>query len=488
VTTSRWLALLLLLVGLTLAPGYVDNVDSRIVVRTAERLLDARTCALPYDAKTCGKPGEYGKVLDDGAFQMKFGVGNAVLAAPFVAAGRATLGAAGLAAGRAGEAGASLAAALWFAAAGVLVLRLARRHVGDRGGVLVAAAYSFATYALVYGKSAYLETPLTVAVLAAYDAAISLRERPESRRAAVALGLACVATIWIKLAAAVVLLGVAPIVWTGGLRRLARGALIAAGACLVGVAALLWTNHARFGDAFETGYSGSARFDHPFVDGVVALLVGTRGGVFLYSPLLVLAVPGTAYLARRDGAFAAGVWISFAASLALYAKFFSPFGGDAWGPRYLLPNVALLAVPAGVAVHRWMSADAARRAAAGGVLAFSAAVQAPPAFVAFSEMYGLRDTVGEAAVADVGPQRLAARVLREKSRGADGAYDLARLGLGEGTRATGRNERGLNLWPERVARETPSRAAVAWTAWWALVAGGVAVAARLVRLSAEETT
>jgi hypothetical protein len=486
-TAARRLALFLLLVGLTFAPGYVDNVDSRIVVRTAESLLEGRAGDVAYDPATCGRPGEYGVVGPDGRFQMKFGIGNAVIAAPFVAAGRAASGAAGLSPARAAEAGASLASALWFAVAGVLVFRLARRHVGERGGVLVATAYALATFALVYGKSAYLETPLTVAVLGAYDAAVSLRERPESRRAAAALGLAVVATLWIKLAGALALVGVVPILWTGGVRRLARGAALAAGIVAVGVAALLWTHHARFGDAFATGYAGSARFDRPLVDGIVALLASARGGLFVYSPLLVLAVPGTAYLARRDGALAAGIWLALAAPLPLYATFFSPFGGDAWGPRYLLPNAALLAVPAGVALHRWFGADAPRRAAAAAVLAFSAAVQAPPALVAFSEYHGLRRTAGESAVADVGPQRLTARVLREKLRGAESEYDLADLGLGAGRHATGVVERGLDVWPERVAREHPSKTAGAWAAWWALVAATTCAFVLLVRRRPEES-
>ena len=45
-SAQRRLALFLLLVGLALAPGYVDNVDSRIVLRTAERLIDDGTWAL----------------------------------------------------------------------------------------------------------------------------------------------------------------------------------------------------------------------------------------------------------------------------------------------------------------------------------------------------------------------------------------------------------------------------------------------------------
>jgi len=486
VKTAAILAALLFVVALALAPGYVDDIDSRIVLRTTERLLDARTTALPYDEATCGKPGEYGAVLPYGTFEMKFGLGNALLAAPFVAGGRAVFGAAGLSREKAGEVGASLASALWFAAAGVLVFRLARRHVGARGGAFVATVYSLATYAVVYGKSAYLETPLTVAVLASYDAALRLRERPDSRRAAAALGLACAAAIWIKLAGALTLLGVAPILAAPALRRSPRGPLVAAAVAALGVAALLATNVARFGSAFESGYAGSARFDHPLVEGVGVLLASRRGGIFVYSPLLLFAIPGTATLARRDAAFAWGIWIAFAASLVLCAKFFSPFGGEAWGPRYLIPNAALLAVPAGVAARDWLARDAARRGLAAGVVAFSAALQVPPAFVAFTETYGLEKAVGREAVEAIGAQRITTRVLVAKARRADDKYELADLGLGDGTYAPGSVERGLDVWPERVARDRPKRAAAAWTFWWTLVAASAALATRLVRTTSKE--
>ena len=37
---TLWLGAFLLLLQLWIAPGYVDNVDSRLILRTAERLVD----------------------------------------------------------------------------------------------------------------------------------------------------------------------------------------------------------------------------------------------------------------------------------------------------------------------------------------------------------------------------------------------------------------------------------------------------------------
>jgi hypothetical protein len=246
----------------------------------------------------------------------------------------------------------------------------------------------------------------------------------------------------------------------------------------------------RFGDPLRTGYGGSARFDHPFATGVVDLLASGRGGLFVYSPLLLLAVPGTMLLARRDRALASGVWLSIAAALGLYASFFSPFGGDAWGPRYLVPNAALLAVPASIALATWLASGGARRVAAAAVLAFSVAVQVPPALVSFHEAYTLRNELraefsmsadeAQASIDAVGAQRLAARILVAKARG-DASYDRGRLGLPEGRHEPSGVERGWNLWPERVARETPRRGRVAWIAWGVLAASAVGAGGLVVR-------
>jgi hypothetical protein len=487
VTASRLCFLFALFVGLTLAPGYVDDVDSRIVLRVAETVLDEGRLGLVDDP---GKPGEYGERGADGRFQMKFGLANAALALPFVAAGRATAGVGGLSRERAGEAGASLASALWFALSATLVFRLTRRVADERTGLVAAATFALGTYALVYGKSAYLEMPLTVAVLGAFDAAAALRVRPDERRVAAALGVACVAVLWIKAAACVLLVGLLPILSGVDFRRATRGLVLAAGVGVVGLGGLLWANAVRFGDPLRTGYGGSARFDKPFWTGVVDLLASGRGGLFVYSPVLLLALPGSMLLARRDRALASGVWLSLAAALGLYASFFSPFGGDAWGPRYLVPNAALLAVPASIALAAWFASGGARRVAAAAALAFSAALQVPPALVSFHEAYTLRNELraelstsvdeAQASIDAVGAQRLAARILLAKTRG-DAAYDRARLGLPAGRHEPTGVERGWNLWPERVARETPRRGRLAWIAWGVVAAGAVAMGALLVR-------
>ncbi len=476
---ARLVGLLFLLVGLTIAPGYVDNVDSKIILRTAEQVLDDGTWGVRDAEPWYLTSTDYGSRGPDGAHQMKFGPGNVLLDVPSVALGRATLTPLGLSRGAAGEAGASLAPAIWFAICGMLLFGIAGRFVGDRASVAAALLTGFATYLVVYGKSAYLELPLAAAVLGAFLAALRVRDRGGARDGAL-LGLACVAVLWIKLAALALLVGLAPVVLLGGLRK-RRGAIAAAaGVFVAGVAAFAWLNHVRFGSPFDTGYATSVKFTHPLVSGIVELLVSPAGGLLLYSPVLLLAAPGLVVLARRDGALAAGILLTTAAALVLYGMWCSPLGGDVWGSRYLLPLCALLGLPVVLgAIGPWQRGGW-RRGALCALVAFSAALQVPPTLVSFQEIYSLREHWIDRPTAPAA-QALCARILVEKVRSDDGTYDLGRLGLGEGRHRPGRVESGLNLWPTRVATDLPRRATAAWCAWTALVVAALAAAAVLLR-------
>lgn len=483
-TPSRLLFVFLLLAGIVIAPGYVDNVDSRIILRTAERLVDAGTWGMGDVEGTYMGSLDYGARGPDGQHQMKFGPGNALLDVPFVVAGRAVLVPLGLSKAQAGDAGASLAAALWFAVCGWFLYRIARRHADERGAVAATVCGVFGTYLVVYGKSAYLELPLAAALAGAFLAAIRVREGGGARAGA-ALGLACVVVLWIKFGMLALVAGTAPILLSGGLRDRVRALAAGAGVFAAGLLAFGWLNQVRFGSPFATGYATSVKFVHDLGSGVVELLVSPAGGMLPYAPLLVLAAPGIALLARRDGALALGLVLALAASFLVYGTWCSPLGGDVWGPRYMVPVTALLAVPAGLAAVRWARAGGWRGFAAAALVAGSAALQVPPLLVSFQEVYSLRERRLAAPEAPA-PQRLTARILAEKIRSPDDSYDLARLGLGAGRHTPGRVERGPNLWPARIQRDLPHRAALGWTAWGIAAAALTATGALLLRAPQDE--
>ncbi len=103
----------------------------------------------------------------------------------------------------------------------------------------------------------------------------------------------------------------------------------------------------RFGSVLETGYGGEAvRFTGSFRDGFLGLLASPGRGLFVYCPLALLSVAGARRFARRNLPEALFVFGCLATLLCLYAFWYEWDGGWCWGPRFLLPAVPLLVLPA----------------------------------------------------------------------------------------------------------------------------------------------
>jgi hypothetical protein len=147
----------------------------------------------------------------------------------------------------------------------------------------------------------------------------------------------------------------------------------------IGVA-LGWTlfyDTLRFGNPFQFGYSGyyDARgFSMPILHGVRLLLLSPGKSFFLFSPILIAAIPGMIVLARRRTPLAVVIVAMFVVRVGFYARWWTPEGGNSWGPRFLLPLCAVLAIPLGEAIeHVHELRDRARRAAIVGLGVFTAA-------------------------------------------------------------------------------------------------------------------
>ncbi len=136
----------------------------------------------------------------------------------------------------------------------------------------------------------------------------------------------------------------------------AAGALaVAAG---IGVALLLWRNMYLHGSLFEFGYPSAAEggkalnsFETPLTTGLLGFLVSPGKSIFLFSPPILLAMLGLPRLWRRDRGLA---FIAASAPIA-YILFFATYtqweGGYCYGPRYLLPALALLGMGIGPALE-----------------------------------------------------------------------------------------------------------------------------------------
>ena len=143
-----------------------------------------------------------------------------------------------------------------------------------------------------------------------------------------------------------------------------------------------WYNDLRFGSITSFGYPGGAygnglsSFSTPLFTGLAELLRWPHKGFFWFNPLLLTALPGFIWLARRNRAIAVTILGMTIIRLLVYAKWFVPSGGIGWGPRLLFPLCATLMIPAAETWQRIVRLRGFTRLALGAVvlaLALSAA-------------------------------------------------------------------------------------------------------------------
>jgi len=145
----------------------------------------------------------------------------------------------------------------------------------------------------------------------------------------------------------------------------------AAGVPLVvagGIAAL--HNYLRFGHPLLFDEPGTQSFNGNMLIGLYGLLVSSGRGIFWYSPPLLAGLCGLPAFVRRrpaEAALIAGIALPLLAGYSIYASW---DGGMCWGPRYIVPLVPLLLLPAGELL-----------AAGGAVAAFTLALGACGAVV-----------------------------------------------------------------------------------------------------------
>lgn len=443
---AAWLALLGFALYALSAPGYVDNIDSELQLRAAARWVDEGTPgfdAVPERLARLVEPGR------DGALWPQFGVGSLALRLPAVLAGRAVSALTGCGADGASRLAESFTGPVWAAAALAFVFLLARRIGLSRGASLGAAAlHGGATYALVYARSSYYETPLALCLVAA---AWLLTDPRRGARTTLAAGALAGFAVTVKLAWLIAVPWLLVLCADGTLRGLLRRAALFAVPLAAAGAAVLWWNAHRFGDALVPGYSDT--FGRPLAEGLARLLVRPHASYLLFSPALVLAVPGLVSLwtaHRRLAVCAAGL---AATALVVFAKCWWPEGGSVHGARYLVPVTPFLSLAAAAFVAR--RAGIARRAGVA-LVGVSALVQLPGVLVAHQDVYRVRTAIPRERRALLPPYPVVQAVLAwEKVRGRDDPYDLSAFAAaapGTTVRMPFPQAQGVNWWWVREAR------------------------------------
>jgi len=108
------------------------------------------------------------------------------------------------------------------------------------------------------------------------------------------------------------------------------------------------TRTERKGVAIVTKKTDSTLDETRIVQGSFTLLFDNDKGIFFYSPVLLLALLGFWSLLKKRSTREGFVLLFMTIiNLFIYASFGDPWGGWAYGPRYLIPSMAFLSIAAG---------------------------------------------------------------------------------------------------------------------------------------------
>jgi hypothetical protein len=349
-------ALFLLLVG----QGQVTVLDGSSMLAVAQSIVHHGSLAVPRPL---------GVVGDSGLYYSKYGLLLPLLSVVPVALvqpiGAITGGVHLLEA----AAASSLMALITGALAAALYL-LGRRLAAPRAAaLLVAAGTVLGTYLLPYGRDFFTEPLVALGLVVMVERALAGREL----QAGTALALAVLARP--QSAAFVPLLLAFIALRAGGVRAALRPIAATLPPLAVAAAITVAYNLIRFGDALAFGYEPPVDpgFTTPLLEGTRGLLLSPEKSIVLFAPAVVLVPFALAALWRRERATAALLAALFAVTFVLAATWHSWMGGWSWGPRLVIPGVAVLLV----ALAPWIGANASRMRLAGALFALGFVLSLP---------------------------------------------------------------------------------------------------------------
>lgn len=349
--------------------GAIPSHDGRIMIDVGRNLLHHGTLKGPY--------------RHDGAFEVwsKYGPLLSILALPALMLepgftyGHTLL--------------VTLVNPLIVAASAVVLLRLLVR-LGARPGSAVAGAFALVVLSpmLHYSTEFFTEPAVALTTLTAVLMLIRIRQRDP--RAPWVLGAAMGAALLLRTDSAVLLVGpvlVALLLFAPERRlRVAVQTSIPIGVCLFPLA---FYNVFRYGNPLSFGYRGEG-FSTAVGTGLSGLLVSPGKGIVWFFPLLLPCLAGFGPLLKRDRAVGLLVAALVLARLLFYARWSSWEGGICWGPRFLVPAVALLCVPFAFAMQHLgqTSRRHGLRLVTAGLVVAAAAVSVAGVVVAYEDVWG----------------------------------------------------------------------------------------------------
>ncbi len=199
-----------------------------------------------------------------------------------------------------------------------------------RVGALVAVIYAVTTLAWPYAKTFYAE-PTTACTLA-WLVYFAIRFRCDNRLQDGLAAGGCLGVAILLRTTSVILV---PLLF---LYLFPRWRAPLPGAAL-GAALTLGYNLYRFGSIFESGYEPG--FGRAPWEALAGFVISPSRSIFLFNPVLLLAIPGAWWLARRFGRDVLFILGLILAQIAIYSVWWAWDGGASLGPRFLVPAIPL---------------------------------------------------------------------------------------------------------------------------------------------------
>lgn len=342
-----------LLVYVLSGPTFL-GYDGNIMLRVTESLLFQHSLQITDPMYHFSEPYSY------------LGLGVSLLLVPFVALGRVLFGS--------NTALLSLFEPLLTAATvAALWLLLRELGVGRRRALWIAWLYAFGTLAWHYAGVLFSEPLVALCVTTALLAL--LRFRRSGQPWALVLAGSVVGTAVVARGDSALLIALpisvyvfAPIVqrcWSSatpgrqpwGWRHAARQIALFGVPVVLGVAVDLWYDWLRYGNPFQTGYAvaNGLGFTFPVVKGIYGLLLSPGVGLFVFVPVLIMALFGFPNFLKRWPLECGLVMAAVGLRVLFYAGWWSWDGGVSWGPRFLVPILPLLMIGLGfLPVRGWV--------------------------------------------------------------------------------------------------------------------------------------
>lgn len=330
------------------AGGHLYSIDEICVAAIADSLSDGNGFAFKQDIldATLIRIPTLAIKGSDGRYYSKYAPLNSVLLAPFIMAGKSV--SRFFPDGSPPEAplhftagflppiiaAATVAAIAWMCAAFGLSLRVSAS---------AALLCAFGAIIAPYSKMNFSENLVGLIIVLCF-AGIAGARAGGGKKALVLIAASIAMLPLAKVSALVV----APILFyyaASGKNRAGSLAALAAGLA-AGIAVSAFFNYSRFGSPFNTGYEQGWTASH-MAAALYGLVFSSDKSFFVYSPIMLLAVAGIPSAVRAGRLHeTVSAFMVFFALLMLHSSWDSWGGGHAWGPRFLVPAVPLLMIPA----------------------------------------------------------------------------------------------------------------------------------------------